>query len=156
MANKKKGHLTTSPEWAKHLRKYMKNQFWRGERFASKEFIRNELFETDNLLWQFEELILTLIAMTLPLEEQTNVNDIGAAVDEICGGFQLYYTLNKSRFAERELINEESKRLLDEIEAITDNWSSVKDQDFWLELEKHQTDWDVLREKAGSALKLLI
>ena len=23
MAHKKKGHLTTSPEWAKHLRRYM-------------------------------------------------------------------------------------------------------------------------------------
>jgi hypothetical protein len=43
MANKKKGHLTTSPEWAKHLRKYMKNQFWKGERNAEKNLIRTEL-----------------------------------------------------------------------------------------------------------------
>ena len=43
MAHKKKGHLTTSPEWAKHLRKYMKNQFWRGERNAEKKLIQSEL-----------------------------------------------------------------------------------------------------------------
>ncbi len=42
----------------------MKNQFWKGERNASKELIRNELFETDNLLWQFEEMIKTLIVLT--------------------------------------------------------------------------------------------
>lgn len=59
MAHKKKGLLTTSPEWAKHLRKYMKNQFWRGEREAEKKLIRNELEEMyhglnqliDEILW---------------------------------------------------------------------------------------------------------
>ncbi|SFT50906.1 hypothetical protein SAMN04489724_1064 [Algoriphagus locisalis] len=43
MAHKKKGHLTVSGEWAKHLRKYMRNQFWKGERNAGKELVRNEL-----------------------------------------------------------------------------------------------------------------
>lgn len=42
MANKKKGHLTTTIEWAKHLRKDMKNQFWRGERNAAKKLIQEE------------------------------------------------------------------------------------------------------------------
>ena len=45
MAHKKKGQLTTSQEWAKHLRKYMKKQFWGGERTAGKEWIRDELSE---------------------------------------------------------------------------------------------------------------
>ena len=48
MANKKKGHLTTSPEWAKHLRQYMKRRFWKGERNASKENIKTELDENKN------------------------------------------------------------------------------------------------------------
>lgn len=48
MAHKKKGHLTTSPEWAKHLRKYMKQQFWKGERNAAKKFITAELVENKN------------------------------------------------------------------------------------------------------------
>jgi len=47
MAHKKKGYLTTSSEWAKHLRKYMKNQFWKGERSATKELLRNEIAELD-------------------------------------------------------------------------------------------------------------
>ena len=42
MATKKKGILTTSPEWAKHLRKYLKRKFWRNERNASKSEIRKE------------------------------------------------------------------------------------------------------------------
>ncbi len=43
MAHKKKGQLTTSPEWARHLRKYLKFRFWRGERNASRKFIQKEL-----------------------------------------------------------------------------------------------------------------
>lgn len=42
MAHKKKGQLTTSPEWARHLRKYMKRHFWKRERLAVKELIRKE------------------------------------------------------------------------------------------------------------------
>ena len=42
MANKRKGQLTTSKEWAKHLRKFGKKQFWRVERRVSKELIRKE------------------------------------------------------------------------------------------------------------------
>jgi hypothetical protein len=43
MSQKRKGQLTTSPEWAKHLRKYLKRQFWKRERLAEKEEIEVEL-----------------------------------------------------------------------------------------------------------------
>ena len=42
MAHKKKGQLTTTCEWAKHLRRYLKRQFWKGERRAGKTIIINE------------------------------------------------------------------------------------------------------------------
>ncbi len=48
MTHKKKGQLTTSPEWVKHLRSYMKNQFWRGERNAAKNLIRSELKDLED------------------------------------------------------------------------------------------------------------
>ena len=48
MAHKKKGQLTTSSEWDKHLRKYLKKQFWVSERKAGKEFIREELSDSEN------------------------------------------------------------------------------------------------------------
>jgi hypothetical protein len=40
MSNKRKGQLTVSKEWAKHLRKFWKSQFWKGERTESKKIIR--------------------------------------------------------------------------------------------------------------------
>lgn len=42
MSSKKKSQLTTSPEWAKHLRKIGKRFFWKGERLAEKEMIEAE------------------------------------------------------------------------------------------------------------------
>lgn len=39
MAHVKKGHLTPSPQWWKHLRKW-KRVFWKRERKAAKEKVR--------------------------------------------------------------------------------------------------------------------
>lgn len=49
MAHKKKGMLTTTIEWAKHLRPYSKSQFWKGERTASRNLIKTELDEQENI-----------------------------------------------------------------------------------------------------------
>jgi hypothetical protein len=43
MARKRKGQLTVTKEWAKHLRKYLRRRFWKGERYAEKKYIRKEL-----------------------------------------------------------------------------------------------------------------
>jgi hypothetical protein len=43
MSQKRKGQLTTSPEWVKHLRKYLKRHFWKRERLAEKKEIEIEL-----------------------------------------------------------------------------------------------------------------
>lgn len=43
VAHKQKGQLTISGEWAKHLRGFLKRQFWKGERSAAKLVIKNNL-----------------------------------------------------------------------------------------------------------------
>jgi hypothetical protein len=43
MSHKRKGELTVSGEWAKHLRKFKRRQFWKGERMAGKRLIRMEI-----------------------------------------------------------------------------------------------------------------
>jgi hypothetical protein len=42
MSTKKKGLLTTSGEWAKHLRKWGKRVFWKKERKAAKKELTKE------------------------------------------------------------------------------------------------------------------
>lgn len=59
MTHNKKGYLTTSPEWRKHLRKYRKNRFWHGEQNAEKKITQSELKKmykglnqlVDEILW---------------------------------------------------------------------------------------------------------
>ena len=43
MSHKQKGQLTVTKEWAKHLRKFWRRQFWKGERYAEKKLVRKEL-----------------------------------------------------------------------------------------------------------------
>ena len=42
MTTRKKGVLTTSPEWARHLRPELKRLFWRGERNAESRRVNDE------------------------------------------------------------------------------------------------------------------
>ena len=48
MANKKKGQLTQTRSWDKHLRKIGKKIFWKAERPAEKKMIDNEISEIEN------------------------------------------------------------------------------------------------------------
>ena len=49
MSHKKQGQLTTSGEWARHLRPWLRRLFWKGERQAAGELSRSgaELAGTD-------------------------------------------------------------------------------------------------------------
>jgi len=43
MSYKRKGQLSKSPEWVKHLRKFLRRQFWKKERISEKKFIDKQL-----------------------------------------------------------------------------------------------------------------
>lgn len=43
MSNKRRGQLTVTIEWAKHLRPAKRREFWKQERQASKRVARAEL-----------------------------------------------------------------------------------------------------------------
>jgi hypothetical protein len=45
MSTIKKGILAQAAEWAKHLRKYGKRQFWKRQRRAEKREIRKALLD---------------------------------------------------------------------------------------------------------------
>lgn len=45
MAHKRKGQLTASSEWAKHLRKIGKRFFWKTERLEERKEIKKGLSE---------------------------------------------------------------------------------------------------------------
>ena len=72
MAHKRKDQLTVSGEWAKHLRKFFRRQFWKRERKAGKDLIRQERQHRDltasgmnKSLWQIFIYLTTLFLSCL-------------------------------------------------------------------------------------------
>jgi hypothetical protein len=49
MANKRKGQLTITKEWAKQLRKFGPRKFGKGERNAGKKGIRRKFHKKDDV-----------------------------------------------------------------------------------------------------------
>ncbi|MFI2742736.1 hypothetical protein ACG2LH_08355 [Zhouia sp. PK063] len=109
------------------------------------------LFETDNIKWQYHELIKTLIALSLPAEKQREVYGVGLVGDEMLEDFYSYYVLIKNSLIEREFVTYDSEQLLNQIDLFTDKLSEDKDEDFWDELEKYE-EWQELRTMAKNAL----
>ncbi len=67
MAHKRKGQLTVSGEWARHLRPWLRRVFWKTERQAEKDLVRAEertigtAFERTS--GTVEELLATITAL---------------------------------------------------------------------------------------------
>ena len=75
MSSKKKNQLSTSPEWAKHLRKIGKRFFWKGERLAEKEMIKAEKNTTNEVLNETEVAEkIKLIAQKLNILKNVDKN----------------------------------------------------------------------------------
>lgn len=98
MATKKQGQLSTSPEWARHLRPLLKRWFWKGERRAEMGELRDEvcacfLCSVEELLQEVESWPLGLekaelrVASTLTLNGETVQPDVAMAIvtDAILG-----------------------------------------------------------------------
>ena len=47
MGHKKKGQLSVDSEWHKHLRKFGKRFFWKKERKAEKNFVKQEIPDSE-------------------------------------------------------------------------------------------------------------
>lgn len=154
MAHKKKGHLTASGEWVKHLRKELKRQFWKGERNAGAKYISDEIAEDlANANYQFDELVKTLIALSSNSEKQKHIYGIGVAGDEMAEDFYSYYTLMRSTYLKFELIDEVQASLLDKFDESLTKKSGSKHVDFWM--DTGHDAWEEIRRDSSEILQLL-
>ena len=48
MAHVRKGQLTPSPQWARHLRRYWRRVFWKGERKAQQRDVTERVIDHKN------------------------------------------------------------------------------------------------------------
>ncbi|OIQ15993.1 MAG: hypothetical protein BM557_10580 [Flavobacterium sp. MedPE-SWcel] len=67
MSHKKKGQLTLDIEWRKHLRKFGKRVFWKGERKAEKKMIPDEIDLTGIFTIFLEDKKLVLLFLRVQI-----------------------------------------------------------------------------------------
>lgn len=112
------------------------------------------LFEQDKIRWQFNELIKTLITISLSADKQRQIIGIGWAGDEMMDDFYTYYTLIRDNLLERGFIKNQAIILLDQLDKFTDQLSKEKHEDFWNEIEAH-SEWEQLRGIAKAILLVM-
>jgi addiction module HigA family antidote len=84
MSTKKKGTLTTSGEWAKHLRKFKKRKFWKGERKEAKKVklaFQKDLPHPGKILEEFYMLPLQIDLKQLSKELSIPENDVSMLLE---------------------------------------------------------------------------
>ena len=91
MSHKRKGQLTVSGEWAKHLRPFLRRVFWKTERQAEKALVRVEappiesvranIGTVESLLAEFQGLPLTARSFRLWVPESLTFQGSAVAQD---------------------------------------------------------------------------
>lgn len=154
MAHKKKGFLTYSAEWVKHLRKDMKRIFWSGERNAKKKLMKKEkeeLNELKKLKWQLDEVLKTLIAISMPPKEQHNLYGVGIASDDMIEDLKTYFTLKKARYLKLRLLDEYEVNEINKIVLRLDFMVDSMREDEWYDINSNY-QWKELRDLSKQVL----
>lgn len=72
--------------------------------------------EINSLIYLYEELIISLVVLSLPGERQCEITGIGWVGDEILIDFETYYTHVKKQYIEYSIFNSEEIKLFDNFE----------------------------------------
>lgn len=104
-------------------------------------------------LWNFGELIKTLITISSEAKRQCEIIGMGAVADEMGMDFENHYTILVNSFLTHGLFDEEQKNKLDELDSYFDIRSGGGYPEFWDDdnLETNP-DWKVVRQKAKEIL----
>lgn len=113
--------------------------------------------------WQLEELIITLISISLPSNEQTNIYGIGIASDEMIEDINSYFTLNKERFLQFGLLNKTEINEINRIEEELDLMLQELKEEDWFDISSNNR-WkncrllarDILNKIGKGNLKLVV
>ncbi len=111
------------------------------------------MYDNELLKYFYDELIMTLITLSLPADEQQYMVGIGCIGDEILEDFDNFYRLRREFFIEKKLFNEEQLKLLDEFNVFLDKYNG-HDQDFYWNIEELRNNplWEELRHESKKVL----
>lgn len=108
--------------------------------------------------FNFDELIKTILILSLPAKKQLEVMGFGNIGDEMAIDFGTYYNDCIDEFLEKNFINKNQKVYLDKINKFLDDRGGNDEYlDFWLDKEQLSIhpDWETIRKMAKNALKVL-
>jgi hypothetical protein len=101
----------------------------------------------------YEELIMSLITMSLPAEEQRHMIGIGCVGDEIFEDFSNFYVERRQFYIDNNVLNNEQIEMLDEFDRFLDKYDG-HDEDFYWNIEqlKNNPLWEELRIQAKTVI----
>ena len=105
-----------------------------------------------NLDWQYEQLLITLIALKSKPKRQREIYGFGHTEDEMVNDFDSYFTLRRKKLIEYGYIEKSIEEKLLVLDKFITLKSEEENEDFWEELETHQ-DWETIRGMAKEILK---
>jgi hypothetical protein len=103
---------------------------------------------------QFDELIKTLITLSVPPERQVEICGFGCPGDDMANDFDSYYTHCRKLYLDHGLVETKHVKLLDELDHYLDSRSGAQYAEFWEnpDLLSSHPDWEEIRGLAHSCL----
>jgi hypothetical protein len=155
MATKKRGQLTTSSEWARHLRPLLRRVFWKAERRAERTFAREATPTAPDRAQALQELCWSIQALALPAADQLALYpDFTCKADELALDFDTWQAVVQGNFGDSL---SESQRV--GLDTINDRFISLSRNganyypDFWTESALfNDANWVEVRRLAHAAL----
>jgi len=110
----------------------------------------------NSVIFNFWELTKNLVTLSSSSTEQKEITGLGLVAEEMAEDFHSYFTLQKHRYLNYQLIDQKQIELLENIDSFLDSKSGNNEDKFWndAELAKHQ-DWVAVRQMANSVLNIM-
>lgn len=112
-------------------------------------YVRKPASDEALVKYFYEELIMSLITMSLSAEEQKYMIGIGCTGDEILEGFSNFYIERRQFYLGKEVFNDKQIEILDKFEKFLHKYNG-RDEDFYWNFEQLRSNplWEELREQS--------
>lgn len=101
------------------------------------------------LKYYYEELIMSLITMSLPAEKQKEMVGYGCIGDEILEDFDNFYCMRRQLYIDCDVFSKRQLQILDEFNKYLEKYNG-HDEDFYWDIEelKNSPLWEELRTES--------
>lgn len=110
--------------------------------------------DNELLIYFYEELIMSIITMSLPAERQKEVIGVGCVGDEILEDFDNFYCMRREIYMDHDIFSEKQLQMLDEFNTYLDKFNGLNEDFYWnIQELKNNPLWEELRIESEKILK---